>query len=112
MISFLKEESGGLLLNCWNLVRLVGAAIGIHAISGISAVTSPNAFKVLQHGESCRDSTTRPWSFLEAEFPLDTRVTPVVVSYNRALSPLITLETAQQERSMLLLSEKRLLFKG
>jgi hypothetical protein len=64
-------------------------------------MTSPNTFKVLQSGESRRDSTTRPWKFLEAEFPLDARVTPVEV----LLSPLITLETAQQEMSVLLLNE-------
>ncbi len=63
-------------------------------------------------GESRRDSTTRHCSFLEANFPLDARVAPVEVLYNSALSPLITLETAQQEKSVLLLSEKRLLFEG
>jgi hypothetical protein len=49
---------------------------------------SPNTLEVLQRRESCRDSTSRPWSFLEAEFPLDARVTPVDVSYDCAVSPL------------------------
>ncbi len=69
-------------------------------------MTSPNTLEVLQRRESCRDSTTRPWSFSEAEFPLDARVAPVEVSYDSAVCPLITLETARQNRSMLLLNEK------
>jgi hypothetical protein len=32
---------------------------------------------VLPCRESCRDSTSRPWSFGDVEFPLDARVTPV-----------------------------------
>jgi hypothetical protein len=42
-------------------------------------MTSPNTLEVLLHRESCRESTSRPWNFLEAEFPLDARVTPVDV---------------------------------
>jgi hypothetical protein len=42
-------------------------------------MTSPNTLEVLGCRESCRDSTSQPWSFLEAEFPLDARVTPVVM---------------------------------
>jgi hypothetical protein len=74
----LNKESGGLLANYWNLV-LVGASIGSCALCRIFAIASPNTLKVLQHRESCRDSTSRPWSFLEADFPLDARVTPVDV---------------------------------
>ncbi len=44
-----------------------------------------------QHRDSHRDSTSRPWNFLKAEFPLDARVTPVDVLYSNALSPLTTL---------------------
>jgi hypothetical protein len=52
--TFLKEESGGLLMNRWNLV-LVGGSIGICTWSGMFAMTSPNSLKVLQRG---RDSTS------------------------------------------------------
>jgi hypothetical protein len=58
-------------------------------------MTSPNTLEVLQHRESCRDSPSRPWSFLEAEFPFDARVAPVEVSYDTAVCPLTSLETAQ-----------------
>jgi hypothetical protein len=44
-------------------------------------MTSPNTHEVLRRKVSCRDSTYWPWSFSEAEFPLDARVTPVVVNY-------------------------------
>jgi hypothetical protein len=54
-------------------------------------MTSPYTLEVLQCRESCRDSISRPWSFSEAEFPLDARVTPVDVLYNSAVSPLTTL---------------------
>jgi hypothetical protein len=52
---------------------------------------SPHTAEVLQRGESCRDSTFKPCSFLEAEFPLDARVTPVEVLYDSAICPLTTL---------------------
>jgi hypothetical protein len=42
-MSFLKEESAGLLMNCGTLV-LVGASVGICALGRILAVMSPNAF--------------------------------------------------------------------
>ncbi len=45
-------------------------------------------------------------------FPLEARVTPVELSINSALSPLITLETAWWERSVLLSSDKRFLREG
>ncbi len=69
-------------------------------------MTSPNSLGVLQRRESHRDSTSRPWNFLEAEFLLDTRITPVDVLYDSVVSPLTTLGTAQQERSMLILCGK------
>ncbi len=46
---------------------------------------------------------------MEVEFPLEARVTPVELLIDSALSPLITLETARQERSVLLSGDKRLL---
>jgi hypothetical protein len=44
--------------------------------------------------------------------PLEARVTPVELSINRALSPSVNLETARQERSMLLSGDERLLREG
>ncbi len=43
---------------------------------------------MLQHRESHRDSTSRPWNFLEAEYPLDTRVIPVELLNDSAVSTL------------------------
>jgi hypothetical protein len=44
--------------------------------------------------------------------PSEARVTPVELSIKRVLSPSVNLETAQQERSMLLSGDKRLLREG
>jgi hypothetical protein len=64
-------------------------------------MTSPNTLEVLQCRESHRDSTSRPWNLLEAEFPLDARVTLVDVSYDSAVSPLTTPwnSTTREERA-------------
>jgi hypothetical protein len=48
----------------------------------------------------------------DAEFPLEARVTPVEPSINSVLSPSVNLETAQQERSLLLSGDKWLLRGG
>jgi hypothetical protein len=74
-MSFLKEESGGLLKMHWNLVcekrfketlllvsrwaRALGGASKISCPLGRSlAVTSPNTFVGAAHRESQRDSTS------------------------------------------------------
>jgi hypothetical protein len=44
-------------------------------------MTAPISLEVLQCRVSRRDSTSWPWICLEAEFPLDARVTPVVLDY-------------------------------
>jgi hypothetical protein len=76
-MSFLKEESGGLLKKHWNLVlekqfeetlSLVShwtrALVSVSEISpplgGILAVTSPNTFVGATRRESQRDSTAKP----------------------------------------------------
>jgi hypothetical protein len=76
-MSFLKEESGGLLKKHWNLVlenwfeetlllvslwthALVGASEISCPLGGILAVTSPNSFVGATRRESRRDSTARP----------------------------------------------------
>ncbi len=76
-MSFLKEESGGLLKKHWNLVlekwfkdtlslmsRWTRALVGVSEISrllgGSLALTSPNTFVGAAHRESQRDSTVRP----------------------------------------------------
>jgi hypothetical protein len=40
---------------------------------------------VLQLRESRRDSTSRPWSFGDVEFPLEARVTPVGLLIDSAI---------------------------
>jgi hypothetical protein len=72
-------------------------------------MTSPNTLKVLQRRESQRDSTSRPWSFWEAEFSLDTRVTPLEVSYNSVVSPLTTLGNSTTREECAASKWKRLL---
>ncbi len=76
-MSFLKEESGGLLKKHWNLVlekwfkeTLLLVSCRTHALVGVSeiscplggslAVTSPNTFMGAARRESQRDSTARP----------------------------------------------------
>jgi hypothetical protein len=59
---------------------------------------------VLQRRESRRDSTSKPRSFGDVEFPLEARVTPVGLSIDSALN----LGTASQGRSMLFTVEKNL----
>ncbi len=67
---------------------------------------------VLRRRGSCRDSTARPWKLEMQSLPLEARVTPVELLIYSALSPLIALEKAQWERSVLLLGDKRLLREG
>jgi hypothetical protein len=64
-------------------------------------MTLPSTLEVLQRRESHRDSTFRPWNFLEAVFPLDARVTSVDVLYNSAVSPLTKLgnSTTREEHA-------------
>jgi hypothetical protein len=64
---------------------------------------------VLQRRESHRDSTSRPWSFGDVEFPLEARVTLVGLSIESAVGLLLNLETAGQGRSVLLSDEQNLL---
>jgi hypothetical protein len=76
-MSFLKEESGGLLKKRWNLVlekqfeetfllvsrwtyTLEGASEISRPLGGSLAVTSPNTFLGAACRESRRDSTARP----------------------------------------------------
>ena len=76
-MSFLKEESWGLLKKHWNLVlekrfketllllshwsrALVGASEISHLLGRILAVTLPNTFVGAARRESRRDSTARP----------------------------------------------------
>jgi hypothetical protein len=76
-MSFLKEESGGLLKKHWNLVlekrfeetlslvsrwtcALVGASEISGPLGGSLAVMSPNTFVGAARRESQRDSTARP----------------------------------------------------
>jgi hypothetical protein len=61
---------------------------------------------VLRHRESWRDSTSRPGSFEDVEFPLEARVTPVQLLINSAVGLLLNLETAQRGRSVLLSDEQ------
>ncbi len=49
---------------------------------------------VLQCRESQRDSTSKPRSFEDVEFPLEARVTPVRLSIDSAVGLLLNLETA------------------
>ncbi len=49
---------------------------------------------VLLSRESRRDSTFRPWNFGDAEFPQEARVTPVELSIDSAVGPLLNLEAA------------------
>jgi hypothetical protein len=84
-------------MNCWNLV-LVGVSVGICVYARVFAMTSANTLEVLQRGGSHRYSTSMPWSFLEAEFPEDARVTSVDVLYDSAVCPLTTLETVGGEQ--------------
>jgi hypothetical protein len=65
------------------------------------AVTSPNTFVGVAHGESWRDSTARPWN-------LEARVTPVELLIDSAVSLLLNLEAAQQGRSVLFSDEQKL----
>jgi hypothetical protein len=60
--------------------------------------------------ESWKDRTSRSWSF-EAEFPLEAWVTAVGLLIDSAVGLLPNVETAQQERSMLLANEQNLLVK-
>jgi hypothetical protein len=76
-MSFLKEESGGLLKKYWNLIlkkqfketfllvshwtrALVGASEISCPLGGSLAVMSPNTFVGAVRRESQRDSTARP----------------------------------------------------
>ncbi len=61
---------------------------------------------------SQRDSTGRPWKLEMQSFPLEARATPIELLINSALSPSVNLETARQERSMLLSGDKRLVSEG
>ncbi len=55
--------------------------------------------------ESWKDRTSRPWNF-EAEFSLEAWVTPVELLIDSAVGLLPNLETAQQERSVLIWMNK------
>jgi hypothetical protein len=85
-MSFLKEESWGLLKKHWNLVlekrfketllllshwtcALVGASEISRPLGGILAVTSPNTFVGAARRESQRDSTAGPWKSKMQSFP-------------------------------------------
>ncbi len=59
-----------------------------------------------------RDSTARLGNWQSIVSPRKSRITPVELLIDSALSPSVYLETAQQERSMLLAGEKRLLREG
>ena len=66
---------------------------------------------MLLRRESRGDSTSRPGNFGDVEFPQEARVTPVELLINSAVGPLLNLEAARQESSMLLSDEQSLLLK-
>jgi hypothetical protein len=129
IMSFLKEEQGGLLKKHWNLVlkkwfsetlplvsHWIGARGGASETSRplgrILAVTPPNTFVGAACRKTQRDSTARPWNLEMQSFPLEARVTPVELLIDSAVSLLLNLEAAHQGRSILFSDEQKLLFKG
>ena len=75
----------------------------------VASVSLVEPLWVLLRRESCGDSTSRPRNFRDVEFPQEARVTPVELSIDSAIGPLLNLEAAQQGRSMLLSDEQNLL---